>query len=71
MGSWDLLEVADVLVFHNIKIPDNVIFFGAGMDDVGLVRCKMNQVDAVLLGVERSLLSSLFAVVDHDLVVLG
>ena len=40
------------------------------MDDVRPVGREVNEVDAVFLGIDGSLLGALLAVVNHDLVVL-
>ena len=64
-------EVADVLVLRDVKVADDVVLLGAGVHDVRLVGCEVDEVDAVLLGVERPPLGAPLTVVDDDLVVVG
>jgi hypothetical protein len=60
-------KVTDVLVLVYVQISNDIILFGRGVDHIGLVLRKVDQVDTVLFRVQRSLLRSPFAVVDDDL----
>ena len=63
-------KVADVLVLRDVKVADDVVLLGAGVHDVRLVGREVDEVDAILLGVERPPLGSSLTVVDDDLVVV-
>ena len=64
-------KVADVLVLRDVKVADDVVLLGAAVHDVRLVGREVDEVDAVLLGVERPPLGAPLTVVDDDLVVVG
>ncbi len=62
-----LPKITDVLVAIDIKISDDVIFFGRGVNNVALVLGEMNQVHSVLLRVQGSFVHPPFAIVDDNL----
>ena len=57
-------KVAQVLVVVQAEVPDRIVYLGGAVDNRVVRMCKMDQVDSVLLGVHRSLLGSVLAVVD-------
>jgi len=62
-------KVADVLVFRQGHVPDDIILFGAGVHCMSFVLREVNEINAILFAVEYSLLGALLAVVDYYLVV--
>ena len=50
-------------------LPDNVIFFGAGVDSMTLILGEVDQVHSVFLAVKGELLCPFLTVVDNNLVV--
>jgi len=64
-------EVAQILVVVQAQIPDGVVHLGGAVDGRVVGMCEVDQIHAVLLRVHRARLRPLFAVVNHDLVVLA
>ena len=63
-------EVTNVFVFLNVEIPDDIVFFGRGVHNVGFVLREVDQIDAILFGIERSLLGTTFAIINDNLIIL-
>ena len=64
-------EIGNVLVFMHVEIPNDIVFFGRGMNNIGLVLGEVNQIHAVLFGIQGPFLGTPFAVINDDLVILG
>lgn len=55
----------------HIEISNDIIFFGWGMNNIGLVLREMNQIHSILFGIQGPFLCPSFAVINDDLVILG
>lgn len=62
-------EISEVFVVVEAQIANGVVDFGGTVDGRVVSVREVYQVDAVLLGIDRSRLGAFFAVVDNDLIV--
>ena len=64
-------EIRNVLVFLHVQVPNDIIFFGRGVHNIGLVLSEMDQVHTILFRVQGPLEGTPFAVINYNLVILG
>ena len=63
-------KVRNILVFLNIQVPNDIIFFGRRMHNICFILCEMDQVHPVLLGVQGPFQGASLAIINDNLVVI-
>lgn len=64
-------KVAEIFVVVQAEIANCIVDFGRAVNGGRVAMCKMNEINAVLLRVDRSCCCAFLAVVENNLIVVA